>query len=95
MPVNSVGKPRIVIYGTGQFGQFITRLAVEKGFPVVAAFNRAGEKIGQDLGRVAGLERDIGVVVQDCDQADFSKLNADIGIVTISDRLRGAHRRVD
>ena len=32
------GKPRIAIYGMGQFGQFIARLAAEKGWPIVAAF---------------------------------------------------------
>ena len=55
-------KPRIVIYGTGQYGGLVARFAVQKGWPIVAAFNRAGPKVGQDLGRVIGLGRDIGVV---------------------------------
>ena len=76
-------KPRIVIYGTGQFGQFITRFAVQKGWPIVAAFNRAGDKVGQDLGIVAGLDREIGVIIQDCDTADYDNLNADVGVVTL------------
>jgi 4-hydroxy-tetrahydrodipicolinate reductase len=81
-------KPRIVINGTGQYGQFITRFAVQKGWPIVAAYNRAGPKIGQDLGRLAGLERDLGVIVQDSDTASFANLDADIGVVTASDRLQ-------
>lgn len=79
--------PRIIIYGTGQFGQFVTRLADSKGWPIVAAFNRAGDKVGKDLGRLSGLDKDLGVLVQDCDQADYSSMDADVGIVTISDRL--------
>ncbi|VWX50151.1 hypothetical protein [Novosphingobium sp. 9U] len=81
-------KPRLAIYGTGQFGQFITRLAVEKGWEVVAAYNRAGPKVGQDLGRLSGLGRDLGVIVQDCDAADYSTLQADVGIVMVSNLLR-------
>lgn len=80
-------KPRIVIYGCGQYGGFITRLAVDKGWPVVAAFNRAGPKVGQDLGQVVGLERDLGVVIQDCDTASYSDIDADIAIVAQTNML--------
>ncbi len=75
-------KPRIVIYGTGQFGQAIARFAVQKGWTLVAAYNRPGAKVGQDIGRLAGLGRDIGVVVQDAETARYDKLDADIGVVT-------------
>ena len=80
--------PRIAIYGVGQYGTMIARLATEKGWPVVAAFNRAGPKVGQDLGRVAGLDRDLGVVVQDKDSGDVEGLEADVGVVTHMDLLR-------
>lgn len=80
-------KPRIVIYGPGLYGQHIVRFAYEKGWPIVAAFNRAGDKVGRDLGRLAGLGKDIGVIVQDCDKADYSDLEADVAFVVISDRL--------
>lgn len=86
--MNASAKPRIVIYGVGQYGGFITRFALEKGWPIVAAFNRAGSKIGQDLGRVAGLGRDIGVTVQDCDTASYEGLDADIGVVATTNILR-------
>jgi 4-hydroxy-tetrahydrodipicolinate reductase len=92
-----MGNPRIVIYGAGQYGSIITRFAVEKGWPVVAAFNRAGPKVGQDLGRVAGLDRDLGVVVQDCETGDYDTLDADIAIVTHRDVLKlnlPAYRRL-
>jgi 4-hydroxy-tetrahydrodipicolinate reductase len=82
------GNPRIVIYGVGQYGQYIARFAAQKGWPVVAAYNRAGPKVGQDLGRVAGLDRDLGVIIQDCETADYAGLEADIGIVTQTNMLR-------
>lgn len=81
-------KPRIVIYGIGQYGQIVARYAVQKGWPIVAAFNRGGSKIGQDLGQVAGLGKDIGVKIQDYDTASFDNLDADVGVVTQFNTLK-------
>jgi len=81
------GNPRIVIYGTGQYGSIAARIALEKGWPIVAALNRAGAKVGRDLGRLAGRDRDCGVVVQDCDLADYGGIEADLAIVATTDRL--------
>jgi 2,4-diaminopentanoate dehydrogenase len=82
------GKPRIVIYGAGQFGQYFARLAVQKGLPIAAAFNRPGSKVGQDLGRLAGLDRDLGVAVQDAETANYDKIDADIALVSTSNSIR-------
>jgi hypothetical protein len=95
--VKAASKPRIAIYGMGQYGALIARLAFEKGWPIVAAFNRAGPKVGQDVGRVAALGRDLGVVVQDSETGDYDSLDADIGIVTHRDVLKlnlNAYRRM-
>ena len=95
--VSTIVSPRIVIYGTGRYGCFIARLALEKGWTVVAAYNRAGDKVGQDLGRLAGLDRDLGIIVQDCDTASYDNLNADIGIVAMTNQLSinfTAHERL-
>jgi len=81
-------KPRIVIYGMGQFGQMIARFATEKNWPIVAAFNRAGPKVGQDVGRLSGLEQDLGVAVQDCETGNYGNLDADIAVVTHRDLLK-------
>ncbi len=82
--------PRIVIYGVGQYGGLIARLALQKGWKIVAAFNRSGDKIGKDLGRVIGLDRDLGIIVQDSEQGDYAALRgkADIGVVTTTGILR-------
>lgn len=79
--------PRIVLYGIGLVGQVLARLAVDKGWTIVAAYNRAGDKVGQDLGQLAGLGRDLGVVVQDSEAADYSDLDADVALIAATDRL--------
>ncbi len=80
--------PRIAIYGVGQYGLEAARIVIGKGWPIVAALNRSGSKVGQDLGRLAGLGRDIGVVVQDCGTTDYASLGADCAIVAVTDRLK-------
>ena len=80
-------KPRIVLYGIGQYGGYVARFAAAKGWPIVAAYNRAGDKIGKDLGQVVGLGRDLGVIVQDCDTASYANLDADIGVVAQTNTL--------
>jgi len=87
MTASHAPKPRLVIYGTGTYNSRVVRIAVQKGWPIVAAYNRAGGKVGRDLGRVCGLDRDIGVVVQDCEQASYDRIEADVAIVAITDRL--------
>jgi 4-hydroxy-tetrahydrodipicolinate reductase len=87
MATDSPKLPRIVIYGVGQYGKRVAGIAAAKGFPIAAAVNRAGDKVGRDLGRVAGLDTDLGVIIQDCDTADYAAMDADIGIVTMTDYL--------
>jgi hypothetical protein len=84
----SLQRPRILIYGVGFYGLEAVRIALSKGWPIVGAVNRAGPKIGQDLGNLAGLGRDIGVRVGDCETTDFHALRADIAIVAQTERLR-------
>ena len=79
--------PKLVIYGTGYVGQELTRLASRKGWEIVAAFNRKGDKVGQDIGRLAGLDKDLGVIVQDCDSADYDAINADVVLNASCDEL--------
>jgi 4-hydroxy-tetrahydrodipicolinate reductase len=93
----SANPPRIVIYGIGQYGMMIARLAADRGWPIVAAFNRAGPKVGHDLGRVIGLGRDLGVVIQNSETGDYASLDADVGVVTHRDLLSAnmpAYRRL-
>lgn len=79
--------PKLVIYGVGFVGLELTRLASRKGWEIVAAFNRNGDKIGQDIGRLAGLGHDLGVAVQDCENADYDAIDADVVLNTSCDEL--------
>lgn len=94
LPVNdsdNAFSPRIAIYGIGFVGSLLTRLIVQKGWPIVAAFNRPGEKIGQDLGKLAGLDQELGILVQDYEKADYSTLQADVVLIAGPDYLDQAY----
>ncbi len=80
-------KPSVVIYGVGFYGLEAVRILVKKNWPIVGAVNRAGPKIGQDLGRLAGFDRDLGVIIQDCETADYSAMGADVALVVQTERL--------
>lgn len=68
---------RVILFGLGPIGAAIGRLALEKsGVKIVAAIDADPAKAGQDVGRVIGLERDLGVTVT---------ANADIGLATDAD----------
>ncbi|WP_262703235.1 MULTISPECIES: dihydrodipicolinate reductase [Streptomyces] len=57
---------KVAIYGPGSMGLHITRLLHERGVPIVAAITRPGsDKVGKDLGTLAGLPP-LGVPVR-CD----------------------------
>ena len=79
--------PRVAFYGTGQYGLEAARIVHARGWPIVAAVNRAGSKVGQDLSRLAGISKALGVVVQDCDRVNYQQIGADVAIVAVYDRL--------
>lgn len=78
--------PRIVVYGLGFVGKQLAGFALDQGWDIVGAFNRAGDKVGQDVGTLLGRAA-IGVFVQDCDRASYQDLQADLAFVAVSDRL--------
>jgi hypothetical protein len=76
-----------MIYGVGYYALEAVRILVTKGWPIVAAVNRAGPKIGQDLGQLAGLDKDLGIIVEDCEVANCATMQADIALVVQTERL--------
>ncbi|MEM9040677.1 MAG: hypothetical protein AAGD33_12340 [Actinomycetota bacterium] len=86
---SSPRRPRLAIYGAGRYGTDVVRMAVANGWDIAAAYNRAGDKVGRDVGRLAGLDADLGVAVEDCDTADYSTLGdrADLAVIATTDRL--------
>jgi 4-hydroxy-tetrahydrodipicolinate reductase len=75
----------VVIHGTGHFGCLLAQAVIRKGWPIVAAFDVSPDKVGQDLGRLCKLDRDLGVVVQHAETADISALKADVALVAAAD----------
>lgn len=77
---------RVIVYGVGAMGSILTRLLLDKGAEIVGAIGRSREKIGRDLGDVAGLGRRIGVNVESDPQRALSA-GADIAVVSMSSYL--------
>ncbi|MEK6217119.1 MAG: hypothetical protein N2B03_07875 [Boseongicola sp.] len=78
---------RALVYGVGAMGSIVTRLLVERGVKIVGAVGQSPEKLGRDLGEVAGLGRSLGVeVVSDPRKALES--GADIAVVCVGSYLQ-------
>jgi 4-hydroxy-tetrahydrodipicolinate reductase len=71
-----------VVFGVGATGSVATRLMLEKGVEVVGALARSPEKVGKDLGEVAGLDTEVGVTVEDDPERVLGERRPDIAIVT-------------
>jgi 4-hydroxy-tetrahydrodipicolinate reductase len=87
----------ILLYGVGGVGQTVARLAAARHWPVAAAVNREGAKVGRDLGELTGSAGLAGIRVADSADTDFSTIGADIAIVALHDRLEHTfphHRRL-
>ena len=54
-----------VVYGVGAMNSIATRMMPEKGVTIVGALARTLEKVGKDLGQVAGLGFETGVLIED------------------------------
>ena len=88
--VNATGvhAPRgIVLYGIGSVGGMVASLVAARGWRIAAALNRAGDKVGRDLGTLTGVAALAGVPVREENDVDLAALDADIAIVTTTDRV--------
>ena len=87
MPYTASKEIKIAICGVGFVGSTLAKLAMDKGLAIVAAYNRAGDKIGKDLGDIANLSHQLNVPIQDIASADFSKCDADIVLIAAGNTL--------
>lgn len=89
---------RAVIYGLGAMGCLSTRLLIEKGVEIVGALARSPEKVGRDVGDVAGLGHAIGVPVEAdadavlCRRPDIVLLCTKSFLPQIADQLKACAR---
>src|SRR5579864_3904600 len=87
---------KAIVYGVGTMNSIATRMMLEKGVDVVGALARSPEKVGRDLGDVAGLGYQTGVVVEDDPERVLATRSADIAVIAVasymSDMYEHLHR---
>ncbi len=89
-------KIRVIQYGVGPIGAGIVRLMLQKPeIQIIGAIDLDPDKIGKDLGRIAGAERDLGVVIRG-EARDVLRAGAHVVVHTtssyltqVSDQLQG------
>ena len=77
---------RAIVYGVGAMGSIMARLMLEKGVEIVGAVARSPDKVGRDLGEIAGLGTSTGVVVEPDARRALDR-GADIAVVSVSSYL--------
>ena len=75
---------KAVVYGVGSMNSVATRMMLEKGVDIVGALARSPEKVGRDLGEVAGLGFETGVTVEDDPDRVLSSRQADIAVIAVA-----------
>ena len=83
-------KIRVLQYGVGPIGAAIVRLMLQKPeIQVIGAIDLDPQKIGKDLGRIVGAERDLGVIIAG-DARDALRAGAHVVVHTTSSYLSQA-----
>jgi 2,4-diaminopentanoate dehydrogenase len=81
-------KIKVMQYGVGPIGLMTTECLVEKpGLSIVGAIDANPEKIGKDLGVLAGLSKPLGVEVSGDAFSLLRELDADVVILTTTSSL--------
>src|SRR5437763_17192046 len=78
---------KAVVYGVGAMNSIATRMMLEKGVDIVGALARSPEKVGRDLGDVAGLGFKTGVTAGADPDRVFSSRQAAMGVTAVATSL--------
>lgn len=88
-------KVKVIQMGIGTVGQAVTgSLGTKKGLDVVGALDLDKEKVGKDLGEVAGLGKKLDVIVTDDADSLFSETYADVVIHTVCVHLHEVYPQI-
>ncbi len=72
---------KVIQVGLGAVGKGVTKALVDrKGVEIVGALDIARDKVGKDLGEVADINKQLGVIVTDDADTLFSRTHADVVI---------------
>lgn len=86
---------RFVQFGVGAIGAEVVRLALEDGrLEPVGAIDLDPEKAGRDLGRVAGLDCDLGIVVREDAAAALRETEAEVVVHSTGSRLDAVYSQL-
>lgn len=77
----------VLIYAVGVVGCGVTRICAGRGYPVAAAVNRPGAKIGRRLSELAGCALAPDPIVRASLEEALADSAADIAIFSVSDGL--------
>lgn len=81
-------KIKVIQYGLGPIGNKITKYLIEKEkFEIVGAIDIDPNKVGKDVGELAGLDS-IGTLVTDNAEKLFQEVNADVVVLTTASSLK-------
>ena len=75
---------KAIVYGVGAMNSIATRMMLEKGVDIVGALARSPEKVGRDLGEVAGLGFPTGVLIDDDPARVLATRQADIAVIAVA-----------
>lgn len=85
---------RAVVFGVGAMNSVATRFMLEKGVQIVGAISRSPDKVGRDLGEVAGLGYPTGVKIERDARHVLSTRSADIALVAIASYMEDMHEHL-
>lgn len=87
---------KVVQYGCGPIGCSVARYAAERqDLELVGAIDMDEELIGKDLGEVAGLGRDAGVIIERDADAVLTKNSPDVVFLTTSSALKSVYPQLE
>jgi 4-hydroxy-tetrahydrodipicolinate reductase len=88
-------KIKVIPYGIGAVGGFITKFLLEKeGVEIVGAVDVAKDKVGKDLGEVLGLKHKVGIKISENLESVLQKTRADIAIHATSSFLKDTYPQI-
>jgi len=88
-------KVRLIQYGIGPIGASIVKLVLQKeGFEYVGAIDVDPNKVGKDLGEIAGVGRKLGVTVSSDAKKVLTESGADLVIHTTASFLKDIRQQI-
>ena len=80
---------RVMLIGLGAIGSGVARQVLSrKGLKLVAAVDIDSEKVGRDVGDVAGLGRNLGIKVTEDPAATLRKTKPEVAVLCTDSALR-------